>query len=349
MHGMNSFVNVGRVPGGIPTGGQFASQRRGEADVDLASPDIAPRDTGGLTDVELRDHAARSARFFARRYDLPDAEDLMQESLVAFLLARRNAQARRDADDAHQSFPLDDPMAQAAYLHTTTGRMATRVQRDGSKLHSSDITGLSRFSARSAEMENVVGRALTGTERDALAEQIRNEFPPGDRPTEGFHNRVRSFVGLEHAEMIPATTVFEPGTDSHERGHAPGGLADEVERLRDEGGRTNQAQAKRLAWDAYAETIGAPKVATSSFKPGVATKLRTTVSDLGGASELVSQWNSGQETPEGERVLFAPFGGPNRLSADEKHSIIEALGRNPQFTDRLWDTAVTAATVFRVR
>lgn len=258
-----------------------------------------------------------------------------------------------DAQDSGNSFPTA-PEAQRGYLHTVVSNSARKTRRRlwyGDQIHSSTAAALRKLNDQVAAEEQRLGRQVTGRERDAMAERIRAEMPDGSRAPVGFqnqHHRPVSTDELTESDQVRMHQWSEPMDYSHADDEMTE-PAEEVLNLMEAGGRANQAQARKMAWDAVASQTGAPGVKKNCFKPSEATKLRATAAGMGGAGALAARVRDGSDGPGEADVLFAPFGGSQAMTADEQERAVGMLTRNPAYSDTLWDSAVSAATIFRVR
>lgn len=325
-----------RVPAGVPTGGQFAASTHDEATAVLTHPDYE------LT-PELLDQVARSARFMQRRFGV-DADEVTSETVVEFIEAGHRALA---AAQEGKEVRLTNPNG---LIHRLARQCSSRICNGESR--GEDIDGMKTWRREQSEREQRLGRLLTDSELDRLADEVRESFPPQRRPSIGFHRRSAKNVPFvdewiaeiadEDADM-DATSADAPVDDEE---FAPGSAAAQVVSLLEKGGRSNHALTKSLAWDVCAEQAGAPSAAPNSLSESKASKVRGIVRSSGGAVEAVARWADETIDPELEKALFAPFGeAGSTFEGQEK--IAEIIGGSRGWGEDLWDAAVASATVRR--
>jgi hypothetical protein len=341
-----------RVPGGVPRGGQFSATSRPEADVDLLDrPASVAQDEIGPE--ELFTQASASGRYWGGRFGV-DAEDITQETLLAYLVSRSNktnahavSNGAAAANGEHgDGETLGGVTNVGGYLHTTARSIA--LKRMTGLERSEDRAAYKRYASARADVEQELHRPLTKTEEDALAEKIRSEMPSRRRAGAGFHRQpqVISTDVLEHPDWIIYRAVGggEPNV-ANKAEFAAASAGEVASRLIDSGGRSNFVAARRLAWDAVADAVHAPAVAQSTISERSATATRKYMSAQGGAGEVARRWANGEATAEEEKALFAPFGGG--LSMSEQIGVVRTLRANPAYADDLWGAAMFAATNVR--
>lgn len=335
-----------RVRSGVPTGGQFATTQRGETDLEL-DPSAPLASSDGLDGDEMLKKARGWAAVHGRHPGI-ERDDLAQDAVVAFLIAKRNAaenETHLEAQGNGSNFPKSKG-GQTGYLGTVTQNFAKRAH-GGKYMRSRDIYAMRELSRRIDEIENERGTSVSDKERDEIASQVREALTGDSRPSVGFHRNNAEIVADWDFDAVPTDRKYEPEYE------APNPMVtaetDQLDDLITEGGRTNRAQARRLAWDAIATATDAPRAVPDSFRPADGTKIRAAAKEMGGARKLAETWESGEDTAETERVLFAPFGNPGSMSTDSKQAVVDTLLRNRDYSDNLWESAMTAATIFRTR
>lgn len=300
-----------RRPRGTPVGGQFAPFEHPEADVELSDE---------LVDQAMR-KATKASSALARRYGV-SAEDVRQDTLLAFVASVK----RNGADAITNPNGYIETIARQQAVSAMIGTTRTEVRQ-----------AISAFHSRVAATSQLYGRDLTAAEQDEIAEAIRGAQPPRRRAPEGFHRKTK-VVSLEDAGVVNLADVSTPATT---RGFDEDSIAARAERLLAAG---EWVAARRLAWDAVAESTGAPLVAHESVTETEAARCRRLVADAGGVTAVANAAAPGGEPNETERAVLAPFGETDTLGRDR---VFDLLAEYPDVADRLWDVALTQATVTR--
>lgn len=345
------IATASRVPAGVRTGGQFATDARAEADVDLLDPqDRAETSHPELVDMppeQLAVQALMAARHHARTRGLrfSDPNDIAQSTVVTILEARRRN---------------PDQVVTPAYVHRiASGHVAIQLRGN---LRVEDRKAKAIYDVKVKELEAAQGRKTTSAERRAIATEIRDTWPDQrHKPTERF---------VELAEMRVLSLDAPSGEDGdrtlgdgvadnirhvHDEADAidPGSVAGQVLAYaegqhyeRDEDGNASiveatkkKALAKDRLWEAFAETSGVPPVQPSSMNASARREAATTMTAGGGVLAACRAWDHGEETAA-VKALFAPFG---RISMTERDEITELLGRHRAYADDLWEAACRAA------
>ena len=326
-----------RVPAGVRSGGQFADEARAESGVVLADP-LAGRDAdlveraGADNGAALARSALLSAQHTVRVRNLRyvSADDLAQDTITRVLEARANAIAGERAPHP----------ATEAYVQQIAGGFGAIAARGALRAEEHKAIGI--FTRRVSEKEAEMHRALTGKERDAIAEDIRATWPDQrHKPskdfvqfaamktwsldqTSGWGHRT---LGDEVSERISQREIESVDPDS--------GYQRTMELV--ESGQ--RSAARRQVWDALAELNGVPRV-TARVGRSKALSVRMVITEAGGVSEVVRRWaQTGEDTPASD-ALFAPFGS---VDVDGKDAIADMLSRNRDRAEDLFSAALQAA------
>lgn len=335
---MTSFAPP-RVAAGVPDGGQFTTFERPEADV-LLHDGSGPLSEPGFVSYEealsIQDQAARSAnywdqRFGASRRTLTEVEDIAQDSVLALLESQRNGVVVSNT---------------GSYLVGAAKSMAARSLNTA--VRHEDLRAYRMYKSQTAALAAELGRPLTSAEQDAVAENIRGDWPnPNNRPSQDFrraaasHNiSIQAPLGGGRGETV-GTVVEEVLADREavsnyvEPGSALDAALDAVE-----GHEGDRRDARRLLWDALAPSVGAPSVARQSLSVRRCTQLRAEMSTYpGGVAGAVETWNHGVEDA-GTAVLFAPFGD---IDADQKDRVAELMTTSSERAEVMWSSALMLA------
>lgn len=355
-----------RVEIGRPKGGQFASTGRHDAGADvldadsIAMPDVA---TLAATLADVQRWSRKSANHWGIRRRV-SIEDLQQEVMVQFLQTLAN---KRKADGGSLSGRNAAAILNPAYVHATARRVAANMASEGRS--SVEQAALRVFRGRRESFSTENGRDMTGMEQNALAAEVRESFPAGDRPANGFHVSPAVFslnsddlprgdkgsyqeswvVKSAEAQQSHAAT----SVDNDE--FADGSTGARAMAAAETGGKAGQAAVEDLAWNAIAERMGAPVAA-----PGIlandreVAKTRRDIEALTASLpapaarqatvlDAVHAWEKGDLGDEDMEPVFRAFGGA-KLSADECDRVGRVLKlAGHQRSNQLLDLAVRAA------
>ncbi|MDQ2738005.1 MAG: hypothetical protein M3Y35_05150 [Actinomycetota bacterium] len=297
--------NPNRVAGGIPSGGQFAIMSHTEA-------------------LEVLREAQQAAMRSVRDTSL-DRDDIAQEALLQYLKAVRSGAAAGVQN-------------RKAYLNGAVSNLvSTRLAgRKGSR-NSADKGAFTEYNDGVAALRDELGRSLTRTEEDALADKIVESRPARRRPTRGFHRP----IAVSSLDAGESTVEPVAGSDLPAENFAIGSHAEHaMQALEGAGGKL---AARRHAWNALAEKLGAPLVAEGTLTSQARTKANTVVDEGGGPVELADRWLAGDLEPDSAEAqgLFAPYGELDDAERDDLAGIIAVKFR--AHGEDLWSAAVTAA------
>ena len=321
-----------RVRAGVPAGGQFAPINRPEATgVELLDD---PGPGGAALDGEaILAEATRWGTRYARRYGA-DAAEVIGEVAVRFYERRAGLAS---------AAPVRNDVG---YLRTLAHSIA--IQAIGAE-RSYVRQAWRTYQARCDEAMQRLGHGLSRAQEDEIAASVVAAQEPRRRAPAGFH-RKRHVVSLDgpahrldaHDRGVAIATSLRGPDDTEAlatgRDRALGPLGEMAERLAAAG---DHAGARRLAWDAFAELVGAPAVEASSVTEREAATARKAVADAGGAGALAGDHAAGLTSPERSEALFKPFG---KLADDERDAVVAALSARRPLADELWDLALRAAT-----
>ena len=307
-----------RHPQGRPTGGQFASRENPEPDLDL--------DLESLPQIVVS--AKQYSSVLAWRYGV-DADDLTQEALLAYVSA------------VHKGTPIANPGGYVKVAAARRAATAVFLSQPMSRDDGSSRAAVVILRDRSAERMQALGRELTRSEVDELAESIRESFPARRRPKKGFHHP-RSIVSLDAVgEPAVASDPDSFDMDHGDKGDFGEGSAGALaEDLIQQGGGSKVA-ARRLAWRALAEKAEAPLAASGTLNWRHSSRARETVTQAGGVVAVAQDWERGNTTSAASSALFAPFGS---IDDAGKAQVCALLLDHPSFAEDLWFVAMSEAS-----
>jgi hypothetical protein len=302
-----------RRPEGTSEGGQFAPETKTDADPDVtlgAIDDISDDDARFLMKV-----TSQKAGSAARKYEV-DVDDVVSATLLAVVRRHRLSPG---------SVRWNDRNEMAGYVTQIAHNEAYRLagKRDE---RTQVVSGVRKAEAR-------LGRSLDDSERSAVAIHASTSI------------RAMYLDGFVDPEPLAPTS-------------APVHTADDERRLRDAEGVMQQSDdaetpsearaiRQRSVWDAYSSFKGCAPAQADSISEDVATRLRRRVRLSGGVYAVCHAWRKETLDPKVERDFFRPFGD---LSFSEQEKLVFALeDLSRDQADAAWDSAVTIATVRRVR
>ncbi len=320
-----------RQPKGTPSGGEFASEIRAEADFNLTvdaidaidEPEISRRRTGtSLTPEQILSEALRLAQIAAIRTGLSreDIEDVAQGAIASALLSVKRS---------------DGKSVEAPLLYKATRALASRLVDTHSRHEDSKAYRDWKVAVSTKEAE--LGRHLSPTERNTIAEQIReNWHNPRHKPSRGFQYETKVIstdaygVDLAETYAAPDTVIGAGSVVAHD-------LADRLE------DRTiSKAEAKRHLWNALAEDDeDLPKAHRGFVSKTAHERHRKNIRDAGA---VAVRYLSGQSTHAEEASLFAPFGAPGNVTPIERDAIATALATRQKYAHQIWRGALDFAT-----
>lgn len=285
---------------------------------DVYSRTVSAQDAAALlaTAHQAASRAARQVGSTDRGYSV---EDVAQDALVA-LLAR---QAR--------GVVVANPHA-----YVTTAARSAAVQA-GRRIRSEDLRAYRLLRARSAALAQQRGRPLTVREEGALAAEIRSTWPdPRRRP------RV-DFVLVVRAREVPVASFSEPVAPVEGRTPEWGSWLDRALDFT-EGQAPDLRSARRLAWNAIAESRSAPLIRGPHLPQRRVTAARILFPRGAGAVEAAQKWRHGALPGPESRVLFSPWRG---ATPDDRQRVVDVLLSLRTVADGLWASARLAATPVR--
>lgn len=324
-----------RQPRGVTTGGQFAKFENAESTVDLSIDE-------GVAATERFAHA------FIRRYGLSnrqvdgymDEDDMTQDAVLAYLMAI----PAEDEVAVAGAAPTDIPIGVIAKRSIIRALSQTSHTSSSSSTRSHATKKL--LDTERSVRESRMGRRLDDDEYNSLADEVRMALPPKERPSKGYHlaNRI-SRVSLDGTSeksgedtvsrsdrALFMASVDEPEIDSRE--FFEGSIGDLATQLKDDG---QQVKARSLAWDAIAESHGAPFASATKVSKRAIVQARNDVAQAGGALACATSYIQSGETCDS---LFVPYGA---LNDQQKRAVCVVLRLYPDYADDLWRVASSQA------
>lgn len=322
-------------------GGQFGTDRKQSSGLRLN-----PEQTRHIE--RLLAHADHSAAVLARKMRGGqgwDHEDLAQDVKMEIIARAKRTGRVDDMTEAWVRYYTNGLIARVAEV-TRQGRSPSEHYR---ARHES-MAAFRDFRAAVTEREEALGHALSGQEKDAIAEDIRERWPDKNhRPPAGFHQTVYvdTFETSDDDDRGVRTGVRQgSGTaPSAEDIYLATGGRDwaDVETLpavQKAMSAGSAAAAKKFAWRAIAQMNGLPNTVVRLNNRQVA-KIRTEVgSSDADVRAAIDEWRHGQDTPRVQE-FFRPFGAD---SDGHREQVVEVFDRMSDRSEELFAAAVAGAT-----
>ena len=193
------------------------------------------------------------------------------------------------------------------------------------------------------DLHHKVGRSLTRTEEDALAQDVLDEWQDvRHKPSKDFRTPHTVDTSLdapigEDDFNLGMTLVADEHTGNYIE---PDSYMDQAFTAVEQVGSANKAHAKRLMFNALAEG-GEGEVPLSregSLSQRQVTKHRTAMKEVG-VLEACNDWGDMKQN-EAVTALFAPFG---ELDSAGQEKVVFFLQARPSYAEDLWASAIAFA------
>lgn len=354
-------------------GGQFGSITRADADISIPSaddPEIRYL-TVGWYNEKLSDHFDASA--LMTRAEVEANAELLDEHAVferirqdaERLCRRRGAMEHVDdviGDTAHDIIrrirESEDREAKVRAVATASlirrmvsGHLAHRLG-SGEVERSEVRAGQARLGQRIAQVQQELGRELSGREIDRLAEEVRASFPSDRRPPEDYYSRRGRAVSIDADPATPnrlAVPADESVLDEEPRDPFPEAVdrtrmdASEMHYFvqnRDEAPMPiHSRNAGSAIYNTLAQTMRIPPARPDSLTHRQALAAgRTVRSHERGVQGVCADYLDGVRD-ERTQALFAPFGDID----DERRDAFATRFESNPYAEEMWGSALRCA------
>jgi len=296
----------------VPTGGQFAPERRPVSPVNLCEDEAA----------KAVRHAQRAGCYWAARLGIADQDEVVGRTLEAYLRQGR-PNGTRDL---------------GAYVFCLAKGVALQYASRGNRAVQRAWVALAQRLEAEAQ---ATGHWPSATDQERLADEVRLSFPPSRRPPRDFARRGAD-VGLEAQHdangVLWASSSPEPGKSLSIEPTAPVDEAlAEVDGAVETAARAAvRGRLRSRIWGVLAP--GGPEVRPLSASQ--AAKARRQVATAGGVLAVLGAWAKGEAGENEAEALFAPW-----MARDdaERQEIAAVLGRYRPYAGDLWGAALRAA------
>lgn len=317
-----------------------------ESAVDLAVTDEATNslDWDDPTQVdELLNHAQRVSRKYAASSGTTvhsmEVDDLAQEAILAVLERR----AKGEYKNIQNTF---------GYLNHTARNIASR---GGRSVRSADLSAMRQYKEWHSAYSQAHGHDPSTTECDEAAARIREEWRPANwdgvsrvdtRPSPHFRENVQGWERTRSNNMTEEVfdnVVSLDGTAAVSNYAEPGSALDvalsHMEDL-DENGKPigNSRSGRKLAWNAIAESVDAPKIDEPHLGHRAVSFAYATVTE-DNFLDAVEDARNGVKSPLTD-ALLSPW---RNHDDDDQVRALDAFDQHPSYAYDLWTSAVTAS------
>lgn len=259
-----------------------------------------------------------------------DREDIVQDAFIELITRSQK----------HGWTNLSDESSRGGHLGVvdlTVKSMIMRSQNHGE--HHTTVHGRKEFESQRDHLEQKYGRRLNRSELNDLSERVRLSYPPGKRPTAGYH------LGAPQLEPLNEHNVAAAGTyeDDYNIGptHAEVRLPDadlpgEPLKLK----AAERREAQQRLWSDFARQD--PDIpATCRMTRGDRLRAAEVLEDAGGVRDTALALAEGRYvSPQAEDAFYAPWGGASALTFDQQLAIAEKIAEHPNYAKRLWNAAM---------
>lgn len=346
-------VNRSRQPSGRPTGGQYAAEAKSDSGLVLGGEgdELVLSASEAEHFNALVEQADRSARMLANRRRFGqawDAEDLASDVKLEII-----ARAKRNGTISNMSTSWVRYYTNGLVARVAEVTRHGRSPQEHYRANSSNMAAFKSYDAKMREFENAAGRSMTNSERDAVAEQIRQDWHDADhRPQEGFHLSVHNRSldaeragsadggrgsGLDH--ISPAASAEDEYVDAQAMSWEEAEVDEDVRMaLLDTSGRAG----RKYQWNAMCAQNDIPKAPRGSMNNRQIAKTRTIVGTTNAdIAAVCDDWDSALENDR-VREFFRPFGAMNDV--DHQGQIMDVIRKHPGQEAHLFSLALAAAT-----
>ena len=344
-----SHLTNNRRPIGTPGAGEWMATARGEADLKLGVGPQAEKD-------------ARNAAYVAKRAEMDKllAKYTDPEALNRQVMEAAEVFVRRYNQDQKSNHVGTQDIAQESVEHLLAmlergveinnfkqfipSLVANRtVRATENKFRAENRRAYRIFAQQREDLEAVMGRSLTRTEEDALAQKVLDEWQdPRHKPSKDFRTPHTVDTSLdaplgEDEFNLGMTLVAQEYTGNN---IAPDSFMDKAFTAVEKVGSANKAEAKRLMFNALAESTEeeVPLAREGSLSQRQVTKHRTAMKDAG-VLAACEEWED-REDSAAVTALFAPFGDLDTAGQTE---VVAFLQARPAYAEHLWASAIAFA------
>lgn len=348
MRGMSTGTKQSRVPAGVPTGGQFAADRKTESSTATLLPDApapAPKQGTPLTAEHLplvdRAIAKSMSRYRMSRNDLVHGrtpEDIQQDAYIEVLNHINKRTVTRDP---------------RGYIHTIVANQFEQAFRGNMTRSARKANSI--YAAREMVQVQKLGRELSVSEKQQLEQDIYDswEGPVKNRPPRNFRHQYLTSA----TDSLDQSTTGADGTESTYDPAAKYGLTEasaeddslaeshdeRIDDLLEDRAVAYEQEQRVRAVDLLLDRAGAPPVPEGAMPKSAREKHRRALAaHPGGLGQAIRDYNNGEDSPATE-AIFAAWHQQD-LSAKDRDSIIQVFeSSSGRFRDDLWTAAVAKA------
>ena len=343
---------IKRVESGVPAGGQFDHQKKtpgttvldahpeaGESEAPKKSVEDMTEMLGKYATGEaLVALASKSAAYWQRHYNqrgkstTVGVDDIAQETILRVL----------QAVDKGIEFTSFQQMVSSTAANVT-------VRATENVFRAEDRKAYRIFDAERTAREHKLKRSLTQVEEDEIAQDVLDNWEkPRHRPSKDFRTARTSDISIYGAPENEGADIASTLVAPEDNGTyiEPGSFMDKAHTALETKGAAHKAEARRLAWNAFAESVDVPLARAGSLSQRQVTKHRSLIAnykkddafadntDILAACE---DWANGTDN-EATEALFAPFGDLDNDGQEKIVSMLERFGAERALT--MWQGAL---------
>jgi DNA-directed RNA polymerase specialized sigma24 family protein len=325
MRGMSTGTKQARVPVGVPTGGQFAADRKSESSTATLLPN-AQKAGSPLTAEHLplvdRAIARNMARYRLSRNDLVHGrtpEDIQQDAYIEVL------------DHINKRTRTRDPRG---YIHTIVSNQFEQAFRGNMTRAARKANAI--YSAREMAQTQRLGRSLSVTEKNQIEQDIYDgwEGPKKNRPPRNFRHQYLTSAVDSIDRQVGGADGEQSTLDPAARFGLIEDSAEDISLADDGDERIDSLLDDRAEAPAVTEGV-LPKTAREKHR-------RALEDHPGGLAQAIADYNDGHDSPATE-AIFAAWQDRD-LSTAEKDRIIQVFeSSSGSYRDDLWKASVSKA------
>lgn len=331
-----------RVESGVPAGGQFAADLKAPGTPVLSGAALSNASdalAAYCTPQEFAAMTASSAQYWQNRYaqkgksTTVDVDDIAQETMLRVLTAVAKGLKITDFRQMVSSTAANVTVRNTENVFRADDRKAYRL-----------------FDAERTRQMHELKRSLTQVEEDKIAKDVLDNWDkPRHRPSKDFRTPRTTDLTIfgggsaEGGQDMADTLMASEGNGTYIE---TGSYMDRAHLELESVGAAHKAQARRLAWNALAESVDVPLARSGSLSQRQVTKHRTVIANYKKDDAFAENtdilaacddWSNGMDN-EATAAMFAPFGDLNIEDQEKVVMMLERFGEDRAHA--MWQSAL---------